>query len=828
MDENNSGVSANNEKTTLDTIGEKLTGRSSNSAYVYANPELVKKVDNDLEGIQTSLGNASEGNIKLIDDDFNALSSVKGVSDYYNVDSIKTSYIDTLTGIANEIGNIRNTIDESYQAIVEFTNADPNLKVGSSILMGLAKLGEGGLSVLEDLGDGIVSVAGWIAPRDSDFENACASFIENNWSHDAFNFYYNSDLAKASLFTEDSMISGGFKLVGKTAGYLYTGGVLSGVGGALGLGNLSPALSVASGSTWGATLAAGIGGMGSGTEAGLKSGKDINEAAYKNGLKSATIQAGLAFAGGKIGENLSKSAAIKEAEKTLKTASDNLDMASADIEDGITSLASGEYDAAARELSSAQKSLELLKGSKASNYEGYTDIFTKAGQKTVSVPINAAKSGINALKTGGDAVSTTATASTTTDGGASLIKQDGHYVVSSSSSNPGQLLSENTASQAAKTVKDTLTTSGKNAASIPGTIGTGARVVTSSIASPKPNNDIKLPTPKIEQKDTTPSYGSSNNIEMSTPASPSTTDSGSSSNSESSQSSSGKSGGGSSGGGGNSGGGGSSYSPSRYTSTDYTPTKYTPSTSTPSTVTDNIGTSKPINNNNNNNISTPTNSTSNSLNNGINQKNTTTTPTSYEKLTPNENSNSTINQTTPFERLSTNETIGQPSGISASTETFTGSTTSHYTGGSYNDETGFISANEENGLEEMSNIDLETTLKDNASNSIEDIIKNGRYVNIPTSSVPIQPTSMSKGNSVIPVTAGLSAAAAAGIGAKAYIDNKNNNYDEIDTEEWNEDDNLLEIDENEDKEQSSEDEYDYEEETEKYGARNNEEILDLQ
>ena len=91
------------------------------------------------------------------------------------------------------------------------------------------------------------------------------------------------------------------------------------------------------------------------------------------------------------------------------------------------------------------------------------------------------------------------------------------------------------------------------------------------------------------------------------------------------------------------------------------------------------------------------------------------------------------------------------------------------------------------------------------------------------------------GGTVIPIAAGLSAAAAAGLGAKAYMDRKKNNDngdDDFDTEEWNEDSSTIEgYDESSDTSTSVEldadDEYgNYN--TEQYGARNNQELADLQ
>ena len=290
----------------------------------------------------------------------------------------------------------------------------------------------------------------------------------------------------------------------------------------------------------------------------------------------------------------------------------------------------------------------------------------------------------------------------------------------------------------------------------------------------------------------------------------------------------------------NSDGGSASYSPT------YTPTNSTTTSTTPT--------------NTNQAITTPTNTSQTNTADSIsdvnivdkNQK-TNTTPTTNDSSKSNadttaSNNSSNINnpqQANPtpsdYSQLDANkanssEVSGfQPTGNQ--NETYSSTTpTYNYVGGSYSEDTGYISSNEENGLEEMINKDLETPddspLIDDAGDSIEDIIQRGRTTKIPTSSVPIQPTVKSTGNSVIPIAAGLSAAAAAGIGAKAYIDHKNNSIsnDDIDTEDWSEDDSLLEVEDNNsntNEELSTEDEYSYQQSTEKYSTRDTSEITEI-
>lgn len=84
------------------------------------------------------------------------------------------------------------------------------------------------------------------------------------------------------------------------------------------------------------------------------------------------------------------------------------------------------------------------------------------------------------------------------------------------------------------------------------------------------------------------------------------------------------------------------------------------------------------------------------------------------------------------------------------------------------------------------------------SGSLTGITGGSSRTNIPTSSAPIVTPEIKSSSSMIPLSAGLGAAAAAGIGAKAYMDKreraKEENEDSINTEEWEEDADSLSVD----------------------------------
>ena len=127
--------------------------------------------------------------------------------------------------------------------------------------------------------------------------------------------------------------------------------------------------------------------------------------------------------------------------------------------------------------------------------------------------------------------------------------------------------------------------------------------------------------------------------------------------------------------------------------------------------------------------------------------------------------------------------------------------------------------------------------EENLAGSFADLITGGNeYVEIPTSSTPITTTTEnSSKKSIIPVIAGLGAAAVAGIGTKAYLDKKEeneNNKVDMETDEWESDGEQVDFDYNNENISVIEkdyleptDEYAYQEESiESYRAVNSSEL----
>lgn len=66
--------------------------------------------------------------------------------------------------------------------------------------------------------------------------------------------------------------------------------------------------------------------------------------------------------------------------------------------------------------------------------------------------------------------------------------------------------------------------------------------------------------------------------------------------------------------------------------------------------------------------------------------------------------------------------------------------------------------------------------------SISDVIKNGKLTRLPSSNLPILGSDKVMGSSVVPVASGLSAAGAAGVGAKAFFNSKKDDDDDNELE----------------------------------------------
>ena len=234
----------------------------------------------------------------------------------------------------------------------------------------------------------------------------------------------------------------------------------------------------------------------------------------------------------------------------------------------------------------------------------------------------------------------------------------------------------------------------------------------------------------------------------------------------------------------------------------------------------------------------------------------TTSPTPTDPITPTQTpsvTGETIPSITPTQTVEPTVTPSTtPTVVPTPTPPSGGNTTTvtYHTGGGYSEDEGYVPyepeyTSEGSGLTENLAEPENTTegalveegLEEGITGEVEDnIVKGDDITVIPTDSEPISYRESKGGGSFIPIAAGLSAAAAAGLGAKAYMDHKKNNsdedIDEFESDEWSGDESTdIDYGDTSPKEEYlDDDDYVASEEpvTEKYGARNNEELADLQ
>ena len=860
-----------------------LTGRDEKQSDVYANFE---KVDTVVENIKSVGKNEVETARDAVHEAMNKLNNVNGLAEYVGTVNIG-DFDGVFDGIASGIEEIGNQIQAKANDIKTYEESEWYEKLGSTFAMGAAKFGEGILSVAEDIGDGVVSVVGWVAPKDSGFEKSCSDFVEKEWSHDAFNFYYESDFAKKSTFTEDSAAAAGFKIAGSTTGYLALGGVASGFGGSMAA-NSTGRISKAAGTfmkstTRMNTLSAGLSGMGSGTEANLHKGLSMNDAAWE-GAKQGASQAVVAYGFGKLGEKKAQNAkdkAISQAqenvdniEKQLSKAEDTFDSIkkdaqkfSKDIQEGkvlgsekdfqkqvnsLTKKGKEAADEVTRLTNSLDEANSALSDAKNIKIQGYSDTITKKGQKFGEKLYDVGSKGTKALSdtvVAGVAIKSKAPDAALKNQKAINSKETfkqslGLDKVSANNMKDGMKNGINNAKNGINNVKNNLqtlkanpvqavkngaTTVGNGAkkawtttkngvtsipsvitgAAMPGVTGaalnaTGREMIEINGNSDKAQNQFRrniegatnsdkiIGDPEKDYSD----IDLQNRDDNKNPNSP----------------------------GGeykpvidNRGGGGIPGPDNTVGDTGNTPDP-------------NPG----DNNNNTNTEDNNQNSTDNNTNTNDNNTNTNTDNNTNNNTDNNNNNNNNSSDTGNNNNGGGSTIVTPPSDNGGGSTTIVGGGNSQHTGGGFTGSGGFTPGT---GTNADTSVLEETSPLEDAATSIDDVIKGNKYTKIPTSNKPITTTTSESGggSAVIPIVAGLSAAAAAGIGAKVYMDRKKNNDtgEEIDTEEWSGEDQI-ELDYTDDIQETEnylddDDDYGYQtEKAEKYDARSSEELADLQ
>ena len=240
---------------------------------------------------------------------FKTLGSARG-SEWIDYQQNEKVIEDFPSNCCEYIDDLFNSMSNKAKEIEEYRDAPLYKKIFATVGMGLSKFTEGILTVGENIVDAGASLVGFTAGifGNKDLQNSCAEFVKVNAMADTFNWINDkTGINKYSAMSPESTGAKLFKMGGTVAGYIIAGAA---TGGALGIG-----------ATAANTTVAAVAGLGAGTESGLMQGKDFN-AAFGQGVKQAAIQGVTAYAAGKIGEKLQSNALSKAEQQAMDKVDD--------------------------------------------------------------------------------------------------------------------------------------------------------------------------------------------------------------------------------------------------------------------------------------------------------------------------------------------------------------------------------------------------------------------------------------------------------------------------------------------------------------------------
>lgn len=241
--------------------------------YTY-NESLVSQTIEDLSLSCKALDDTNSEMQKGI----NTVINARGVE---NIDVDFTFITNYQSQVIEYIETMSKEISSKAQEIEEYQSAPWYKKLFATIGLGALKIVEGLGSFVENLGDGVVSIFGFVGGVfSSDIQNACAEFVKKDRVGDFFYDQYEKGglqwLNKYSIMSHQSTAANVLKGFGTAAGYVIVGVVTGGTG----LAAMAPAAGVAF-----------LGGIGSGTQSGLQQGMSFNDA-FGKGFKEGVVAAG--------------------------------------------------------------------------------------------------------------------------------------------------------------------------------------------------------------------------------------------------------------------------------------------------------------------------------------------------------------------------------------------------------------------------------------------------------------------------------------------------------------------------------------------------------
>ena len=793
------------------------------------------------------------------------------------------------------IDNMTDQIRAKATEIDEYNNAPWHKKLFGTVGMSLSKIGEGIGSALEGVVDGVVTLAGFgFGLFDSDFKDACSQAVKKEVVGDFFEKYVNGENSwynKYSVYSHESTAANVFKGIGVAVPYIAVTLATAGAGG-VAIGSSGATVSA---STIANTAVAGVSGIGTGTETGLQSGETFDEA-FVGGLKQGTINAATTFVIGAMGDKIAaKKMPTKTTSSTASTSQPALPGAttsqkalpavSSGTKSGVTNIngkqvfttVSGETaDDFAGAVSStvSNNADEAINATVTKNGEKFINVtptkstseviedgvIRRMGQKAVDIKNKAGevfqkgtnKIGQTATNAANKVKNVTSTVSNSTAGQAAKKVTKG---ITESISEKGKAVVN---SKPMQTVISTATNHPVATITAASAVNIGSQILNQEAKSQfKSANESKsLIDNNITYLDSIGPTSSSSSAILATDGDKKDTSTDERKNTSATDDNLSKTN--------TSSDSNGSVNTNSTSSNDYQYRQETPninSTGVGTNVSTNSGTTT-------NKVTAP--EVNETITNSVTDSSTTTTPPQTDTTTKptisTGGTNSTTQTTTPTTQTvptTQNQNQSQPTNTSnpsisptpPSNATNTGNSVPHsgggYTSGGYTSNNAPItdSASVPTTPETTTQTVTDSTFTDSMDNSatsitttIDDVINKGNsYTKIPTSSETMKSTSSKSGSGVIPIVAGLGAAAAVGIGGKVYMDRKSNrdngNYEQgeasgISTEQWGEvDETDLDYEEvsSDDNYLDLTDDYSYQpEETEKYGARSSAELADLQ
>ena len=254
--------------------------------YTY-NASLVTQTLEKLNSACSSLDNTNVDIKKGID----VINNARGAE---NISVDYTPIIDYQASVIEYVELMSKEIKSKAQEIEEYEDAPWWKKLFATIGMAALKLVEGLATFVEQIGDGLVSILGFIGGIfSSEFRDCIGEFVKKDWVGDTTAQWYEDGwlqgLDKYSYMAHDSTAANILKGVGVAAGYVILTVCTAGAGTAVSLGV--------------SAAAAAAGGIGSGTQSGLQAGMTFNQA-FGQGVKQGAVAAATTLVVGGVANKL--------------------------------------------------------------------------------------------------------------------------------------------------------------------------------------------------------------------------------------------------------------------------------------------------------------------------------------------------------------------------------------------------------------------------------------------------------------------------------------------------------------------------------------------